>query len=239
METAEHREPCEPRGSRTDLGAPAGEIPPGNSTAYDLQMLWDEMHQRIEWKSAQRIIEMAPAALLRLPLWIAFLIIGAGVNILGFLGNRILDNPTSRLAPREMPEPTKVTSISAGMKRDVGAVRNDLEKNGYASDPERVVAGEMPDPPKILFPVDVEHAIGIVGRELEKRSRERPACFRKFWQTTYCQVVESPSRIAWSPATIAQTKRRPGLGWDAKSCSNTRNVCLGQAVVDAEAACSR
>ena len=152
---------------------------------------------------------MAPAALLRLPLWIAFLISGAGVNILGFLGNRILDNPTSRLAPREMPEPTKVTSISAGMKRDVGAVRNDLEKNGYASDPERVVAGEMPDPPKILFPVDVEHAIGIVGRELEKRSREHPACFRKFWQTTYCQVVESPSRIAWSPATIAQTKRRP------------------------------
>ena len=32
METAEHREPCESRGSRTDLGAPAGEIPPGNST---------------------------------------------------------------------------------------------------------------------------------------------------------------------------------------------------------------
>ena len=32
METAEHREPCESRGSRTDLGAPGGEIPPGNST---------------------------------------------------------------------------------------------------------------------------------------------------------------------------------------------------------------
>jgi hypothetical protein len=61
--------------------------------AYDLQMLWDEMQQRVEWKSAQRIIEMAPAAPLRLPLWIAFLIIGAGVNILGFLGNRALDDP--------------------------------------------------------------------------------------------------------------------------------------------------
>src|ERR1700726_4472174 len=32
METAGHREPCESRGSRTDLGAPGGEIPPGDST---------------------------------------------------------------------------------------------------------------------------------------------------------------------------------------------------------------
>ena len=28
----EHREPCESRGSRTVLGAPGGEIPPGNSS---------------------------------------------------------------------------------------------------------------------------------------------------------------------------------------------------------------
>jgi len=33
--TAEHREPCESRGSRTDLGAPGGEIPPGDSTLAD------------------------------------------------------------------------------------------------------------------------------------------------------------------------------------------------------------
>ena len=32
MEAAEHREPCESRGSRTVLGAPGGEIPPGDST---------------------------------------------------------------------------------------------------------------------------------------------------------------------------------------------------------------
>src|SRR6266446_6773828 len=32
METAEHREQCESRGSRTVLGAPGGEIPPGDST---------------------------------------------------------------------------------------------------------------------------------------------------------------------------------------------------------------
>ena len=33
MATAEHREPCESRGSRTVLGAPGGEIPPGDLTA--------------------------------------------------------------------------------------------------------------------------------------------------------------------------------------------------------------
>src|ERR1700682_1396080 len=32
METAEHREPYESRGSRTVLGAPGGESPPGDST---------------------------------------------------------------------------------------------------------------------------------------------------------------------------------------------------------------
>ena len=31
---AEHREPCESRGSRTVLGAPGGEIPPGDSTRH-------------------------------------------------------------------------------------------------------------------------------------------------------------------------------------------------------------
>src|SRR5215475_4589742 len=34
METAEHREPYESRGSRTDLGAPGGESPPGDSTHF-------------------------------------------------------------------------------------------------------------------------------------------------------------------------------------------------------------
>src|ERR1700741_1980656 len=33
METAEHREPYESRGSRTDRGAPGGESPPGDSTS--------------------------------------------------------------------------------------------------------------------------------------------------------------------------------------------------------------
>jgi hypothetical protein len=35
MATAEHREPCDSRGSRTVLGAPGGEIPPGDSTDSD------------------------------------------------------------------------------------------------------------------------------------------------------------------------------------------------------------
>jgi len=33
MEMAEHREPCEPRGSRTVLGEPEGESPSGYSTS--------------------------------------------------------------------------------------------------------------------------------------------------------------------------------------------------------------
>src|SRR5258708_13232686 len=36
METAEHREPYESRGSRTDLAAPGGESPPGDSTASSI-----------------------------------------------------------------------------------------------------------------------------------------------------------------------------------------------------------
>jgi len=33
---AEHREPCESRGSRTVLGAPGGEIPPGDATLANI-----------------------------------------------------------------------------------------------------------------------------------------------------------------------------------------------------------
>src|ERR1700674_61267 len=43
MATAEHREPCESRGSCTVLGAPGGEIPPGDSTVastYRHAVIW-------------------------------------------------------------------------------------------------------------------------------------------------------------------------------------------------------
>src|SRR5215471_5017242 len=39
METAEHREPYESRGSRTDLGAPGGESPLGDSTTAEILRL--------------------------------------------------------------------------------------------------------------------------------------------------------------------------------------------------------
>src|SRR6516225_7033805 len=39
MATAEHREPCDLRGSCTVLGAPGGEIPPGDSTRTSFQQL--------------------------------------------------------------------------------------------------------------------------------------------------------------------------------------------------------
>ena len=35
----QHREPCESRGSRTDLGAPGCEIPPGDSTLADMPLV--------------------------------------------------------------------------------------------------------------------------------------------------------------------------------------------------------
>ena len=37
LPTVEHREPYELRGSRTVLGAPGGEIPPGNSPTATLK----------------------------------------------------------------------------------------------------------------------------------------------------------------------------------------------------------
>ena len=37
--TAEHREPCDSRGSCTVLGAPGGEIPPGDSTTSEILQL--------------------------------------------------------------------------------------------------------------------------------------------------------------------------------------------------------
>jgi hypothetical protein len=39
MATAEHRELCDSRGSRTVLGAPGGETPPGDSTIASIWQL--------------------------------------------------------------------------------------------------------------------------------------------------------------------------------------------------------
>src|ERR1700740_1345927 len=40
MATAEHREPCDSRGSCTVLRAPEGEIPPGDSTNASVELSW-------------------------------------------------------------------------------------------------------------------------------------------------------------------------------------------------------
>jgi hypothetical protein len=51
MATAEHREPYESRGSRTVLGAPGGEIPPGDSTkdiAPDAAVATAAPYQRLD-----------------------------------------------------------------------------------------------------------------------------------------------------------------------------------------------
>ena len=41
--TAEHREPCDSRGSCTVLGAPGGEIPPGDSTTPEILRLLERV----------------------------------------------------------------------------------------------------------------------------------------------------------------------------------------------------
>jgi methylmalonyl-CoA mutase cobalamin-binding subunit len=57
MATAEHREPCESRGSRTVLGAPGGEIPPGDSTKADMPIaLADDCFWGNSGHSARRVL---------------------------------------------------------------------------------------------------------------------------------------------------------------------------------------
>jgi hypothetical protein len=43
MATTEHREPCDSRGSCTVLGAPGGEIPPGDSTFASVAVLGGDL----------------------------------------------------------------------------------------------------------------------------------------------------------------------------------------------------
>src|SRR5690348_923701 len=50
MATVEHREPCDSRGSCTVLGAPGGEIPPGDSTFAS------DMKRRPSFRPAEKIL---------------------------------------------------------------------------------------------------------------------------------------------------------------------------------------
>src|ERR1700749_3996101 len=54
METAEHREPYESRGSRTDLGAPGGESPPGDSTTLAAQRRLEHRQLGVEKAAISR-----------------------------------------------------------------------------------------------------------------------------------------------------------------------------------------
>src|SRR5271170_1025805 len=51
METAEHREPYESRGSRTDLGAPGGESPLGDSTRRPVHALKRERPLWVDFRN--------------------------------------------------------------------------------------------------------------------------------------------------------------------------------------------
>ena len=59
MEPAEHREPYESRGSRTDLGAPRGESPLGDSTSSPIRRLVSHRLQSAESGLAAIAIELA------------------------------------------------------------------------------------------------------------------------------------------------------------------------------------
>src|SRR5215469_14715157 len=62
MEPAEHREPYESRGSRTDLGAPGGETPPGDSTAASIlwRLLWVRFTS--DWRPTRRDLALQLSA---------------------------------------------------------------------------------------------------------------------------------------------------------------------------------
>src|SRR6201987_4640121 len=62
METAEHREPYESRGSRTDLGAPGGESPPADSTSSPIRRV---VSDRLQSADSGHAKTMAPQDLLR------------------------------------------------------------------------------------------------------------------------------------------------------------------------------
>ena len=60
MEAAEHREPCESRGSRTVLGARGGEIPPRDSTLADIPRCPGHVRYYPESRHCPRVYEYTP-----------------------------------------------------------------------------------------------------------------------------------------------------------------------------------
>jgi hypothetical protein len=68
----------------------------------DVQVFWDNMHSQwphVEWIiNVQKILVLAPAIVLNLPLWMAFLIVGGSIYFIGFVGGRLLDDSVSTAA---------------------------------------------------------------------------------------------------------------------------------------------
>src|SRR5437867_6403759 len=65
--TAEHREPCDSRGSCTVLGAPGGEIPPGDSTSFSVPArtyLRGMLHCTLTWPPTRHKGERVPGTVI-------------------------------------------------------------------------------------------------------------------------------------------------------------------------------
>src|SRR5256885_8777965 len=70
MATAEHREPYESRGSRTVLGAPGGESPPGDSPKADVHRTRDGIFApppRADIRAGSRQVRYGPGGATRRP----------------------------------------------------------------------------------------------------------------------------------------------------------------------------
>ena len=91
METAEHREPYELRGSRTDLGAPGGESPPGRTPQCKRDRAWLGLPVRL-WVKAFVEIEDVENAGCGGPAFFVFASIVAGM-FLHILGDPSLFRP--------------------------------------------------------------------------------------------------------------------------------------------------
>ena len=66
----------------------------GTWPTYDLQMFWADLH--LQPPHAGWIGESVWAVILKMECWIAFLIVGGGLFILGYVGEGILDNALGR-----------------------------------------------------------------------------------------------------------------------------------------------
>jgi hypothetical protein len=69
--------------------------------SYDLQMFWTAAHSQwpqVGWMGSPKIIGLVPPAILKLQMWIVFLIVGGSMYIVGGLGKMGLD-PIPPAAP--------------------------------------------------------------------------------------------------------------------------------------------